>query len=140
MKAKGFLRFVILMLLVCVAFQTGKRTNHIPTFISRTDTITRIDTIRVVSPPIVTTQKLRDTIYIRDTILLREQAIYKDSFFIAYVSGFQPRLDSITFFRPTQTITRTIRKNPRFHFGPSIGYGLNGAFIGVSLSYSLISF
>ena len=140
MNAKGFLRFVILMLLVCVAFQTGKRTSHISTFISRTDTITRIDTIRVVSPPIVTTKKLRDTIYIRDTILLREQAIFKDSFFIAYVSGFQPRLDSITFFRPTQTITRTIRKNPRFHFGPSIGYGLNGAFIGVSLSYSLISF
>ena len=140
MNTKGFLRIVILMFLVCVAFQWGKRTSPVPTFISRTDTITRIDTIRVVSPPIVTTKKLRDTIYIRDTILLREQAIFQDTFFIAYVSGYQPRLDSITFLRPTQTITRTIRKNHRFHVGPSIGYGLNGGFIGVSLSYSLFSF
>ena len=76
------------------------------------------------------------------------QVEYADSNYRAWVSGFEPRLDSIHLYRHKEivTIEKTVTKykNKHWHLGPTIGYGYTPKgfepFIGVSLTYSLISF
>ncbi len=104
-----------------------------------------IDTIYV---PIGDTLRLRDTLY---QILPRTQKYYaKDSLYRVWVSGYQPKLDSLYLFpkTTTSTITNTIRVNPsRWSIGLSVGYGLSLStpikftpYIGASLNYSIIQF
>lgn len=71
------------------------------------------------------------------------QNVYEGEDYKAYVSGVYPSLDSV-FVYPRREIV-TIKKPPkRWHIGPTIGYGYtsNGfqPYIGVSLTYSIISF
>lgn len=71
------------------------------------------------------------------------QNIYESEDYKAYVSGFEPRLDSI-FVYPRREVV-TIRKPPeRWHIGPVAGYGYTPGgwrpFIGVGVSYSVFSF
>ena len=74
------------------------------------------------------------------------QKEYQDSTYHAWVSGYHVNLDSIhTFTRTTiTTITHPPSKPKRWHLGVSAGYGMtpHGAepYIGVGLTYSLISF
>ena len=75
--------------------------------------IAQYDTIRITD---------RDTIERHDTtfvVLQRQQKCYKDSTYIAYVSGINPALDSIRVAQKTITITttETIYKNRLVHFG-----------------------
>lgn len=71
------------------------------------------------------------------------QRIYESEDYIAWVSGVKPQLDSIIILKQRETVK--IRQPPkRWHIGPTIGIGLapQGAapFVGVSLTYSVISF
>ena len=74
------------------------------------------------------------------------QRHYGDSTYEAWVSGpVDPRLDSVRVFAPTTVITRQEWKPPkRWHIGPTVGYGYTPhgfePYIGVSLTYSIISF
>lgn len=76
------------------------------------------------------------------------QKRYEDSTYTAWVSGYNPTLDSIYVYprHETVTITNTIRQKPRrWGIGVSAGYGYAPGkgmtpYIGVGLSYSLISF
>lgn len=75
------------------------------------------------------------------------QAEYKSDDYHAWVSGFEARLDSIRIFKQTEFITveKQIKpKNKHWHIGPTLGYGYTPKgfqpFLGVSLTYSLISF
>ena len=56
------------------------------------------------------------------------QKRYEDSLYTAWVSGFEPNLDSIRLYIPeiTTTITRTIVKKQRMSFGiqTGVGYGI----------------
>lgn len=56
------------------------------------------------------------------------QKCYQDSTYRAYVSGFQPSLDScIVFPRTIQIITKTSKnpsQSPKFGWGPQIGIGI----------------
>lgn len=75
------------------------------------------------------------------------QAEYKSDDYHAWISGFEAKLDSIRIFKQTEYITveKLIKpKEKHWHLGPTIGYGYTPKgfepFIGVSLTYSLISF
>ena len=106
--------------------QTG-RTIFIPYIVSETDTIEAHDTLRVEVPV--------------------EQKRYDDSLYTAWVSGYQPALDSIRLHQPevVTTIERTIVKPaPRWSIGPSVGAGISvtgqqqaGIFVGFSIQYRL---
>lgn len=70
------------------------------------------------------------------------QKVYEDTLYKAYVSGYEPNLDSITIKQKTTYITHTIRdKESRFRIGLQAGYGLTPKgmmpYFGVGLSYRL---
>ena len=106
--------------------QTG-RTLFIPYIVERTDTLHDRDTIQVPVPI--------------------EQKRYDDSLYTAWVSGYQPALDSIRLHQPevVTTIERTIVKPaPRWSIGPSVGAGVSitgqqqaGIFVGFTIQYRL---
>lgn len=71
------------------------------------------------------------------------QKKYEDSTYTAYVSGYNPRLDSISIYR--KTIYQTITEKPsRWGFGlvGGYGYGSKGftSFLGVAVYYKLFEF
>ena len=87
--------------------QTG-RTVFVPYIVSETDTIEAHDTLLVEVPV--------------------EQKRYDDSLYTAWVSGYQPQLDSITLHQPeiVTTVERTIVKPaPHWSIGPSVGAGVS---------------
>ena len=85
--------------------------------------------------PVFVTNELHDTIY--NTIVERDsiyvdlpitQKVYRDTAYTAWVSGFNPQLDSISLYRPITTITNTITPRPkRFGLGVQVGYGVTPA-------------
>lgn len=70
------------------------------------------------------------------------QKVYEDTLYRAYISGYEPNLDSITIKQRTTYITHTTRdKESRFRIGLQAGYGLTPKgmmpYVGVGLSYRL---
>lgn len=70
------------------------------------------------------------------------QKVYEDTLYKAYVSGYEPKLDSITIKQKTTYITHTIRdKESRFRIGLQAGYGLTPKgmqpYVGIGVSYRL---
>jgi hypothetical protein len=90
---------------------------------------------------------LRDTI--RDSIDVPIPIIqkrYDDSLYTAWISGFEPNLDSLRLHQPEiiTTITKVVdRPASRFSIGPSVGLGYGvmnkqcDVFIGVTATWSL---
>lgn len=71
------------------------------------------------------------------------QKVYEDTLYRAYISGYEPNLDSITIKQKTTYITHTIRdKESRFRIGLQAGYGLTPKgmmpYVGIGLSYRLM--
>ena len=97
------------------------------------------DTIKIV---------MNDTIVRRDTIYLeREQRVYEDEEYKAFVSGFQPRLDSIYVYPKTiyETKVSTRKEWRRFTYGVQVGVGVVkpfnsspsfGGYVGVGIGYN----
>lgn len=108
--------------------QTG-RTVFVPYIVERTDTLHDRDTIQVPVPV--------------------EQKRYDDSLYTAWVSGYQPQLDSITLHQPeiVTTVERTIVKPaPRWSIGPAVGAGVSitgqqqaGIFVGLTIQWRMWS-
>ena len=97
------------------------------------------DTIKIV---------MNDTIVRRDTIYLeREQRVYEDEEYKAFVSGFQPRLDSIYVYPKTiyETKVSTRKEWRRFTYGMQVGVGVVmpfnsspsfGGYLGFGIGYN----
>ena len=97
------------------------------------------DTIKIV---------MNDTIVRRDTIYLeREQRIYEDEDYKAFISGFQPRLDSIYVYPKTiyETKVSTRKEWRRFTYGVQAGVGVVmpfssspsfGGYFGIGIGYN----
>ena len=81
-------------------------TNNEQTSVGRdTITIVKYDTVIRYVPQYVT-KTVVDTLRVRDTVLLREQKRYfEDGVYEAFVSGYEPSLDSINVFQKTKEIT-----------------------------------
>ena len=109
-------------------------------------TIVKVDTLFISSPmaPLRFIQ-LKDTIRIGDTVVHREQALYADSLYKAWVSGYRPKLDSIEVYPQTiyQTLTNDVYhtivpKKKRWGLSLQAGYGYpSGIYIGIGCSYNL---
>lgn len=79
---------------------------------------------------------------VSDSVKPISQKVYEDTLYRAYISGYEPNLDSITIKQRTTYITHTIRdKESRFRIGFQAGYGLTPKgmmpYVGVGLSYKL---
>ena len=75
------------------------------------------------------------------------QKKYEGDDYLAYVSGYQPSLDSIFVYAKTTTITERSYKPPnKWHIGITGGYGYGFTskkaepFIGIGITYSVINF
>lgn len=95
-----------------------------------------IDTIRVPVPVHDTVGRV-DTLWIE---LPRERVEVRDTSFTAWVSGYQPALDSIEIYQQTVTITKTVPA-PRWSLGIQGGVGITPAgfqpYLGVGISYRI---
>ena len=132
-----------------------------PSVVEKHDTLWRDTTIYEPQP--AETIKTNRVVYLRipkpgrtDTLTVHDsidvpvpisQVRYDDSLYTAWVSGYQPALDSIRLHQPevVTTIERTIIKPaPRLSIGPSVGAGISvtgqqqaGIFVGFSIQYRL---
>lgn len=109
-------------------------------------TIVKVDTVLISAPmaPLLTL-RLTDTMHIGDTVVFREQAVYKDSLYRAWISGYRPRLDSIEVY--PRTVYQEVRndiyhtivsKKKRWGLGLQAGYGYPGGFyVGGGISYNI---
>lgn len=77
------------------------------------------------------------------------QKVYEDSTYKAYVSGFNPSLDSIFVYprKEVQTITNKVNDKSRWSVSVQVGYGLTltkqptfSPYIGIGVSYNLYTF
>lgn len=100
---------------------------------TRRDTITivKYDTVTICETKYITNTVI-DTLYIRDTVLVREQRRYfEDGMYEAFVSGYDPTLDSLRVFPKTieNTITEyrdVVKNDDEWHL--YIGGGINTNF------------
>lgn len=70
----------------------------------------------------------RDTITLHDSIDVPVPIVqkrYDDSLYTAWISGFEPNLDSIRLYQPTivETVTKTVVRSPLITFGIQAGAG-----------------
>lgn len=96
--------------------------------VMRVDTVRQSDTVRAV-----------DTVEVRLPIV---QKVYKDTNYTAWVSGYEPRLDSISVRHREVTLTKVTRVGRRWGVGLQVGYGIDKTFkptpyVGVGLMYRL---
>lgn len=161
-------RIAILVLLYVAAFAlsflSGYRyASHREVEVVR-DTVTVVsvvrDTVEVNKPiyikervvenvyvPVTDTLRFHDTTFV---VLPRSQKEYADSLYTAWVSGYDPRLDSISIVRALRVVTNTVtvKEQPkRWGLGFTAGYGaaaVGGSvqlapYVGVGVSYNLFS-
>ena len=127
------------------------------TFTPEVIQVVRRDTLRLNSPVLREIHKvthdtikivMNDTIVRRDTIYLeREQRIYEDEDYKAFISGFQPRLDSIYVYPKTiyETKVSTRKEWRRFTYWVQVGMGVVmpftssptfGGYVGIGIGYN----
>lgn len=175
MRAKEVIFIHLLLLgLAATAFFLGRATKECAgeTIVERVDTLVIRDTSSFVGPqtgqkPDVLIKEIPVPVYVADStaidsllnecarlervgdslqlVLLRVQRHYSDSTFDAWVSGVDPRLDSIKTYRSQIIITKEIPVNVQSRWGigvqGGVGVGKDGLtpYVGVGVSYNLIS-
>lgn len=166
MKEKNILILVLLLIALALGFilgRGGKGGERVKERI-KTEVVTMYDTIKNVAPDPVhdtiikwqvarvpidhfreVTKMIKDADSVNVTLPI-SQRVYRDSNYTAWVSGYQPKLDSIHTYNKmiytTRTIERTVTKPPnRWGIGISAGYGyginskLFEPYIGVGVTY-----
>lgn len=124
------------ILLIVLAFGLGWFAKPSPEAVieARTDTVfssslvIRRDTVPYYLPTPLICWHTGDTIHVGDTVLPVEQKIYRDSNYTAYVSGYNPNLDSLKVYPKTVTVTNDIHhvmeiKPRRWGMSITAGYG-----------------
>lgn len=123
----------------------------------KVDTLIVHDTTKVVEPLILERTKLdsvlvpvTDTMRVHDTLFVyieREKVMWQDSLCRVYASGIMPQVDSVEHFISTKVITIEkaipVKEKSRWGVGVSAGYGVGkgglSPYVGVGLSYNLLS-
>lgn len=129
------------------AYHYGQRCTREVTL---TSTVT--DTVRITQPEIVVIHSkgtmveklpLADSTA-GDSALVEipiEQAVYADTAYRAYVSGYKPRLDSLVFVRNINTFAKP-KPQKRWSIGIQAGYGITPAgfqpYIGIGLGFKIL--
>lgn len=96
--------------------------------VMRVDTVRQSDTVRAV-----------DTVEVRLPIV---QKVYRDTNYTAWISGYEPKLDSISVRHREVTLTKVARVGRRWGVGVQVGYGIDKTlkptpYVGVGLMYRL---
>lgn len=157
---------LIVVAMLVITFFAGRITSPQQTLTAiQRDTIVRIDTIVSTPKPKVVKvvdsipvpypvpypvyETKTDTLLVVDTLYLpRTQKHYKEAEYEAWVSGYQPNLDSIWVYNKTSEVnTISVPSRKRWSIGVQAGYGVqlnpNGVvaapYIGVGVSYNLFS-
>ena len=163
MTTKGILITVAVALaLLALSFWGGIRyAESRPQEVQRdTVEVVRIDTFRVERPVYVERRvvdtllvAVRDTVSRADTVwmpLPLERVVYRDTAYLAVVSGYRPRLDAIEVYQRdvVRTVTERVEVpvSRRWGLGITAGYGaaaVGGSvqlapFIGVGVSYNIV--
>lgn len=164
MTTKGILITVAVALaLLALSFCCGIRYGESrPQEVQRdTVEVVRIDTFRVERPVYVERRivdtllvAVRDTVSRADTVwmpLPLERVVYRDTAYLAVVSGYRPRLDAIEVYQRevVRTVTERVEVpvSRRWGLGITAGYGaaaVGGSvqlapFVGVGVSYNIVS-
>jgi hypothetical protein len=130
----------VAVVLLLVAFWVGSKVGQAdPQTVIERDTVVvvRVDTITKERPVYVERRivdtmlvAVTDTVTVRDSVFVevaREQAVYRDSSYTAWVSGYRPSLDSIAIYQRTQYIYVTetdVQPDPIVSLGFTAGYGV----------------
>ena len=95
--------------------------------VMRVDTVRQCDTLRAI-----------DTVEVSLPIV---QKVYRDTNYTAWVSGYEPRLDSVSVRHRTIIETRTVRERGRWGVGLGVGLGVGsggpGVGFGIGIFYKL---
>ena len=83
-----------------------------------------------------------------NVVLPITQKVYDDANYTAYVSGYNPSLDSLIFKMPREVVTiKEYSKPKRWSVGVQVGYGVTlkgtpqfAPYVGIGVSYNLFSF
>lgn len=131
------------------------------------DTVTVHDTVTIVMPEVTSTRllgyrqarvRVSEPVVVRDTVrdtvmdsvvveLPITQRVYADSLYTAWVSGHEPRLDSIRLYPVTNYIYETITKKEytrrkNFSIGLGVGYGFDGKkvspYVGIGVHWKIL--
>ncbi len=153
----------ILVVLVLKLFSGSREEIQIKeTITTHTDTLWLRDTIEI-EKPIYISKTIIDSILVSvqkiDTVFItlpREQKYYKDAEYEAWISGFQPELDSLKLYTEETLITNQYhhqtqviqkQRQKRFGIGIQVGYGVSidenlnlSTYIGIGISYNFITF
>ena len=165
---KDFPYFLVLLASVALSFMAGREFTRRRGPGPMTDTVRYVDTVRIASPsPVrdsvvvhyitrrlplavpdtlphsvaaVWNDTLRPSTDSADVVLPVVQRRYDHDLYRAYVSGYQPRLDSLILYQPREVLT--IERHRRWGIGPYIGVDAfgRGVSVGVSLQYSIVRF
>ena len=139
---------VMLLLIACVA-AWFRPVEALPAEIkteTKIVTTVKVDTLLISAPIVAIFRFTTDTFHIGDTVVQKEQAVYKDSLYRVWVSGYRPRLDSIEVYPRTVTSTVTndiyhtikVKDKRRWGLGLQVGYGYpGGLYVGAGVSYNL---
>lgn len=157
MRMKDFLYLALAFMLgAVIGYFHGFSRSEIGEVI--TDTIVHTDTVRereiVVKDSIVARTIVKTLPVVRTDTLVRVDSVevvvpivskcYEGENYRAWVSGYEPSLDSIDVFKRTEVVTNTVyAPKKRFGLGVQVGVGFNGKitpYIGIGVQYNLISF
>ena len=103
-------------------------------YVTRRLAVTRVDTVRQCD-----TLRAVDTVEVSLPIV---QKVYRDTNYTAWVSGYEPKLDSISVRHREVTLTKVARVGRRWGVGVQVGYGIDKTlkptpYVGVGLMYRL---
>lgn len=157
----------MVLLLACIGIYSRCQRKPVVESVER-DTVVVYDTIMHYYPKPVEVEKVRteyrfltrvqpvgktDTLLQHDSVLVEVPITSKHygcKDYDAWVSGYEPSLDSIKVYREkeiiTETITKTNTKRKPWGLGFTVGYGYDfssktaAPFVGIGLSYDIICF
>lgn len=162
-KLKTILAFIGVAVIIAIpSFFIGQRRgqNKATTGV-KADTLIvyRTDTIKT-SRPVYLTERITDTMWmhltdtvtVRDSVpVIRTQREYGDSTYHAWVSGYRPKLDSISVYQKERLVyvdnIREVTKKTRWGVGIQAGYGISAdkdgiytsPFVGIGVQYNIFS-
>ncbi|MCC8049130.1 MAG: hypothetical protein LIP10_00520 [Clostridiales bacterium] len=162
MKTASWILWIGILIAIFFLGRCSKRCETVETVTVETITELKVDTVTVVEPVETVRTEIRretiaapaDTVYLPgDTVRIEipiETKEYRDSLYALQMEGYRPRLNWIEVYPRTEYVYRTETRignapSRRWSLGPAVGYGYDiknnhwAPFVGVSLTYSLLS-
>ena len=155
----AFIAFIVIALVAVASFAAGRLTakkGAETVIVERVDTLSVRDTICVVEPRYISRRvvdsvlvPVTDSVILNDTVfvaLAREQVTWEDTLARVYASGINPLVDSVIHFTERTVITKTfpVRVPYRWGVGVQVGAGVGKGgvtpYVGIGLSYNILSF